>query len=70
MTYQMGFVPTMYVSEVICENRNKRQRSAKRNYERTVYEFAENDNLESFEVMLDDEMRKISGIDRYACRND
>ena len=64
MIYQMGFVPTMYVAEVICDNRNKRQRSAKRNYERTVYEFAENNNLESFEVMLDDEVRKIRANNR------
>ena len=56
--YNVGFVPTMY------DNRNKRQRSAKRNYERTVYEFAENNNLESFEVMLDDEVRKIRANNR------
>ena len=62
--YNVGFVPTMYVAEVICDNRNKRQRSAKRNYERTVYEFAENNNLESFEVMLDDEVRKIRANNR------
>ena len=62
--YNVGFVPTMYVAEVICDNRNKRQRSAKRNYERTVYEFAENNNLESFEVMLDDVVRKIRANNR------
>lgn len=62
--YNVGFIPSMYVAQTICENREKRQRSAKRNYERTVYEFAENDNLESFEVMLDDEIRKISRTNR------
>ena len=44
----------------MCENREKRQRSANRNYQRMMYEFAENGNSEeSFEVMLDDEIRKI-----------
>ena len=64
MVYLTGFVPTMYVSQVMCENREKRQRSAKRNYQRIAYEFAEEGKLESFEVMLDDEMRKISGDNR------
>ena len=61
----VGFVPSMYVEQVMCENREKRRHSAKRNYQRTMYEFAENDNLESFEVMLDDEIRKIRQSDRY-----
>lgn len=64
MVYLTGFVPTMYVSQVMCENREKRQRSAKRNYQRMAYEFAEEGKLESFEVMLDDEMQKISGNNR------
>lgn len=64
MAYRVGFVPTMYVEQTICDNREKRQRSAKRNYARMVYEFAEEGKLESFEVMLDDEMRKISGTDK------
>ena len=60
MTYLTGFIPTMYVEQVMCENREKRQRSANRNYQRMMYEFAENGNSEeSFEVMLDDEIRKI-----------
>ena len=56
MVYLTGFVPTMYVEQVICENREKRRRSAKRNYQRMAYEFAENDNLESFGEMLDTEI--------------
>ena len=64
MYNMVGFVPSMYVSEVLCDNREKRERSAKRNYQRTVYEFAENNDLESFEVMLDDEIRKIREINR------
>ena len=64
MYNMVGFVPTMYVSEVMCDNRDKRGRSAKRNYQRTVYEFAENNDLESFEVMLNDEIRKIRESNR------
>ena len=59
MTYNVGFVPSMYVTQVMCENKEKRQRSAKRNDQRMAYEFAEEGKLESFEVMLDDEMRKL-----------
>ena len=63
--YNVGFVPSMYVMETICDNREKRQRSANRKYQRMMYEFAENGNSEeSFEVMLDDEIRKISGVDK------
>ena len=65
MVNMVGFVPSMYVMETICDNREKRQRSANRNYQRLAYEFAENGNSEeSFEVMLDDEIRKISGVDK------
>jgi len=62
--YSVGFVPSMYVAQVMCENKEKRQRSAKRNYQRMAYEFAEEGKLESFEVMLDDEMRKLRTVDR------
>ena len=65
--YNVGFVPSMYVAQVMCENKEKRQRSAKRNYQRTMYEFAENGSLESFEVMLDDEIRKLRTFDRNGC---
>lgn len=64
MTYLTGFVPSMYVEQVMCENREKRRRSAKRNYERMNYEFIEQGKEESFEVMLDDEIRKISRTNR------
>ena len=62
--YNVGFIPSMYVAQVMCENKEKRQCSAKRNYQRMVYEFAEEGKLESFEVMLDDEIRKISKTNR------
>lgn len=64
MAYLTGFVPTMYVEQVICENREKRRRSAKRNYERMNYELIEQGKEESFEVMLDDEIRKIRAVNR------
>ena len=64
MTYNVGFVPNMYVAQVMCENKEKRQRSAKRNYQRIVYEFAEESKLESFEVMLNDEMGKLREVNR------
>ena len=62
--YNVGFVPSMYVDATICDNREKRERSAKRNYQRMAYEFAEEGKLDSFEVMLDDEIRKISRTNR------
>ena len=64
MTYQIGFIPSIYVDATICDNREKRNRSAKRNYQRMAYEFAEEGKLESFEVMLNDEIRKIREINR------
>ena len=67
MIYNIGFVPNIYVDAVICDNREKRERSARRNFQRTVYEFAENNNMESFEVMLNDEIGKISRFTRSAC---
>lgn len=60
----IGFVPTMYVEQVMCENREKRRRSAKHNYERMNYEIIEQGKEESFEVMLDDEIRKIRAVNR------
>ena len=69
MIYNIGFVPSIYVDAVICDNREKREHSARRNFQRTAYEFAENNNMESFEVMLNDEIGKISGFTRSACRD-
>lgn len=62
--YNVGFVPSMYVEQVMCENKEKRQRSAKRNFYRMNCELIEEGKVESFEVMLDDEIRKISGTNR------
>ena len=62
--YNVGFVPSMYIDATICDNREKRNRSAKRNYQRMVYEFTENNCMERFGDLLDDEIRKIREIDR------
>ena len=67
MIYQMGFVLNIYIDATICDNREKRNRSAKRNYERTVYEFAENGEMERFGDLLDGEMRKIRETNRNVC---
>ena len=58
---RIGFVPTMYVEEVICDNREKRQHSAKRNFERSIYESIEH-NDERFGDMLNEEIRRIRQV--------
>lgn len=57
----VGFVPQQYVVEAVYESRFKRQQSKKRNYERMAYESVEHNT--EFEVMLDDEIRKIRQVD-------
>lgn len=64
MGYNIGFMPNIYVAQTICDNREKRQRSAKRNYQRMVYEFAENGCMERFGDLLDGEIRKIRETNR------
>ena len=64
MIYSTGFIPSMYVEQTICDNREKRKRSAKRNYQRMVYEFMENGEEERFGDLLDGEIRKIREINR------
>lgn len=76
--YRVGFVPQQYVVDAICESRFKREQSARRNYQRNVYESIEcNDNR--FDNMLhnemdilkrgmeDDESRKVRTFNRYEC---
>ena len=60
----IGYVPPIYVMETICDNREKRQRSARRNFERNIYESIEHGD-ERFGVMLDDEIRKIKQTNQY-----
>lgn len=66
--YRTGFVPQQYVVDAICESRFKREKSAYKNYQRNIYESIEN-NDNRFEVMLNDEIRKISKFNRYECGN-
>lgn len=60
----VGFVPNIYVMGTICDNREKRRNSANRNYQRMIYETAENDYMKGFGDLLDGEIRKIREIDR------
>ena len=48
--YRTGFIPQQYVVDAICESRFKREQSARRNYQRNVYE--RKVNLE--EINVDD----------------
>ena len=65
--YRCGFVPNEYVVNAIYESNMKKHDSAKRNYQRMVYENAENNIELEFGVMLDEEIRKISKFDRHTC---
>lgn len=62
--YRTGFVSQQYTVDAIYESNFKRKQSARRNYQRNVYESIEN-NDERFKVMLDDEIRKIKQFNRY-----
>ena len=53
--YRTGFVPQQYVVDAICESRFKREQSARRNYQRNVYESIEY-NDDRFDNMLHNEM--------------
>ena len=57
--YRCGFVANEYVVDAICQSSMKRHDSAKRNYQRMVYEAIENDKELQFGDMLDEEMRKL-----------
>lgn len=59
----VGYVPPMYVAETICDNREKRQRSTRRNFERGIYESIERGD-DTFGGMLDDEIRRIRQVNR------
>lgn len=76
--YRTGFVPQQYVVDAIAESRFKREQSARRNYQRNVYESIEY-NDDRFDNMLhnemnilkrgmeDDESRKIKQFNWYEC---
>lgn len=60
--YKCGFVPNEYVVEVVYQSNMKRHDSAKRNYQRMVYEAVENDKDLQFGDMLDIEMKKLREV--------
>ena len=65
MINRTGFVPQQYVVDAIFESQLKRHNHQKRTYKRLAYESVEH-NME-FEVMLDDEIRKIGGFNPFTC---
>ena len=60
MINRTGFVPQQYVVDAIFESNLKRQNHKKRTYERLAYESVEHNT--EFEVMLDDEIRRIRQV--------
>lgn len=57
--YRCGFVPTEYVVEAVYQSNMKRRNSAKRNYQRLIFESVENNSELKFGEMLDGEMEKL-----------
>ena len=57
--YRCGFVPTEYVVEAVYQSMMNRRHSAKRNYQRLMYESVEDNTELKFGEMLDDEMEKL-----------
>ena len=57
--YRCGFVSNEFVIDAIYQSNLKRHNSAKKNYQRMVYEQVENDKSLQFGDMLDEEMRKL-----------
>lgn len=60
--YKCGFVANEYVIDAIYQSNMKRHNSAKRNYQRMVYETVENDKELQFGKMLDDEIAKLREV--------
>lgn len=60
--YKCGFVANEYVIDAIYQSNMKRHDSAKRNYQRMVYETVENDKELQFGKMLDDEIAKLREV--------
>lgn len=60
--YKCGFVANEYVIDAIYQSNMKRHNSAKRNYQRMVYESVENDKELQFGKMLDDEIAKLREV--------
>lgn len=68
MINRTGFVPQQYVVDAIFESQLKRHNHQKRNYKRLAYESVEHDR--EFEVMLDDEIRRIGGFNPFTYGSD
>ena len=60
--YRCGFVPNEYVVEAVYQSNMKRHDSAKRNYQRMVFEAVENNKELQFGDMLDAEMEKLREV--------
>lgn len=60
--YRCGFVPNEYVVDAIYQANTKRHNSAKRNFQRVVYEAMENNKELQFGDLLDEEMRKLREV--------
>ena len=60
--YKCGFVANEYMVDAIYQSNMKRHNSAKRNYQRMVYETVENDKELQFGEMLDNEIAKLREV--------
>lgn len=60
--YRCGFVPNEYVVEAVYQSNMKRHDSAKRNYQRMVFEAVEDNKELQFGDMLDIEMKKLREV--------
>lgn len=60
--YKCGFVPSEYVVEAVYQSNMKRHDSAKRNYQRMVFEAVEDNKELQFGDMLDVEMEKLREV--------
>lgn len=60
--YRCGFVPNEYVVEAVYQSNMKRHDSAKRNYQRMVFEAVEDNKGLQFGDMLDVEMKKLREV--------
>ena len=57
--YRCGFVSTEYVVEAVYQSMMNRRNSAKRNYQRAMYESVEENTELKFGEMLDTEMKLL-----------
>ena len=60
--YRCGFVPNEYMVEAVYQSNMKRHDSAKRNYQRMVFEAVEDNKELQFGDMLDTEMEKLREV--------